>query len=622
MTVFFKNTSLEEAINLSKSICKKIDIETEVIETVESLSRVTSKAHYSKISSPHFTASAMDGIATCFDYTLKASKNKPVILKSNMYEVVDTGDIVEAPFNCVIMIEDVEEIENGYIITTPATLYQNVRSIGEDIREGEMIVSRNKVITPIEISSLLASKITKLEVYKYIKVGIIPTGDEIVEATKEGLPKKGELIDYNSWTFKALIESYGAKGIRYNAVKDNKEELKKAIIKATNECDIVILNAGSSKGRGDFSVDIVSEIGEKYFHGLAIKPGKPTSIGLVNNTPIYGVPGYPVSAFFVIESIIKPGIIEILNKIKNVNIESETIEAILSKKVVSSLKYDEYIRVRLSQIGDNIVASPLGKGGSATMSLTNSDGYFIVPKNLEGLEASDKVKVNLFRKDFNAKRNLLISGSYDCSLNIIRNYLKDYNIDVSPNYASSIGGIMALKRNETHLAFCSLLGEQGDYNVDYCKKYLEDFIIIKYLKRTQGLIVAKGNPLNINDLKDLERITFVNRQKGSGTRIIIDKYLAKCGINKSLIKGYDREEITHLAVAAQVKGNSADCGFGTLSSAREMDLDFIPICEEDLDIIINKDQIEDYRIKTFLNIVKSKEFKEKLNTIAGYKFNG
>lgn len=621
MASFFKNTSLDEAIQISKEACKNISLEMEEINTIDALSRVTYSPHYSKISSPHFTASAMDGIATCFEYTLNATRKNPILLKNGMYEVVDTGDIINSPFDCVVMIEDVTKVENGYLVTSPMLLYQNIRSIGEDIQLGQMIVSSKKSITPIEMSSLLAAKITKLEVYRKIRVGIIPTGDEIVDAREESLPQRGELIDYNSWTFKALIESYGGEAIRYDIVEDNKEKLREAILKGTKECDIVIVNAGSSKGRGDFSVDVVEELGRKYFHGLAIKPGKPTSIGLVNNTPIYGVPGYPVSAFFVMETILKPGIIEVMNNIQKGNLSNKTIEAMLSKKVVSSLKYDEYVRVKLARLKDKLIASPLGKGGSTTMSLVNADGYFIVPKNSEGLEASSKVRINILRDDFNPENNILSVGSYDPAIEILNDVLKDYSLNLSSSYAGSIGGIMSLKKDDAHLAFSSLYDENGEYNVGHCKKYLEEFVIIKFIKRVQGLIVQKGNPLKIKDFKDLERVVFVNRQKGSGTRLLLDRYLEKNSINKSSIKGYDREEITHLTAAAGVKGKSADCTLGILSVARKMDLDFIPVCTEEIDIIIKKNMLEDNRFKIILDIIKSEDFKKKLGEIEGCDFS-
>ncbi|KMT22699.1 molybdopterin biosynthesis protein [Clostridium cylindrosporum] len=618
MKLYLNNTPLDEAIEITREVCSKIVLESEIVDTVDALSRITYKAHYAKISSPHFTAAAMDGIATRFEYTLNADTNNPVTLREDMFEVVDTGDPINEPFDCVIMKEDLVEDSDGYVVRKSHVPYQNVRPIGEDIQFGEMIVPKKRKITPLDISSLLASKITKVEVYKNLKVGIIPTGDEIIDSSRDNIPSKGELLDFNSWTFKALVESYGVQGIRYDVVKDNKDDLKAAVMKATEECDMVILNAGSSKGRGDYAGSIIEDCGEKFFHGISIKPGKPASLGIINDTPIFGVPGYPVSAFFVIESLVKEGINSALNNITNIIKKNPKIDAYLSRKVVSSLKNDEYIRVKLGKVDEKVIAIPVGKGAGTTMSLTNADGYFIIPKDVEGLKASSKVNINLLREDFNPDNTLVSIGSHDIAMDIIADYFKDYGLNFSSTHTGSMGGIMALKRGETHIAPSHLLGENGVYNIEYCEKYLGKCVIIKFLKRIQGFIVEKGNPLNIRDFKDLERVNFVNRQKGSGTRMLLDYNIEKFDVNKSRIKGYDREEITHLSVAAQIKGGSADCGLGVLAAANMMGLDFIPVCSEDYDIILNREMLEDCRIKTFLEIITSKDFKERLNKIGGY----
>lgn len=621
MSLYLKNISLDEAINKSKEICSKINLKTEIVNTWEALGKVTSKAYYANVSSPHFTASAMDGIATCFKYTEKADINNPVTLTKDMYEVVDTGDPVNHPFDCVIMIEDVVLTDEGCTITKPSTFYDKVRPIGEDIQKGEIIVPRFKKITPIEMSSLLAAKITKVEVFKEITVGIIPTGDEIIDAREVTLPEKGELIDYNSWTFKALIDSYGGKGVRYDIVKDNKENLKKAVLKAANECDMVILNAGSSKGRGDYAGDVVEELGEKFFHGIDIKPGKPTSLGLVNNTPIFGVPGYPVSAFFIIETLVKPGIEAVLSKIQNIENKSNTVDAFISKKVSSSPKKDEFVRVKLGKVGDKIIASPLGKGGSTTMSLTNADGYFIIPQNNKGFEASTKIKVNILKSDFNLDKTLVCTGGHDIAIDVLKDFFKGKNLSLSSTYVGSFNGIEALKKGETHIVPVHLLGENGEDNIEYCKKYLEDFVIIKFLKRVQGFAVEKGNPLNITNFNDLQHLSYVNRQKGSGARKFLDYNLEKNDINKSSIKGYDREEITNLGVAAQIKGKVADTGLCTESAANIMGVDFVPLCTEDFDFVLKRESLNDYRVRELINIIKSKEFKNELNNIGGYDFS-
>jgi putative molybdopterin biosynthesis protein len=181
-----------------------------------------------------------------------------------------------------------------------------------------------------------------------------------------------------------------------------------------------------------------------------------------------------------------------------------------------------------------------------------------------------------------------------------------------------MGGIMALKRGETHIAPIHLLDDKGEYNISYVKKYLGDYAIIKLVKRIQGFMVKKGNPLDIKDFKDLTRVKFVNRQKGSGTRLLLDYYLKEYDINTESIIGYDREELTHLTVAAQIAGGSADCGLGVLSAANYMGLDFIEVCSEDYDIALPQDILDDEKFKAFYNIITSDVFKEIVDSIGGY----
>jgi putative molybdopterin biosynthesis protein len=616
MELFLSNIPLDKAINIVRDKCNSIKLKTEYVDTRCALERITSQPVFAKISSPHFIASAMDGIATKFTYTLEADINKPLLLTKDKYAVVDTGDPIEEPFDSVIMIEDVHQVEDGVIIRKPAVPYQNIRPIGEDIQMGEMILPANHKIRAVDISSLLAGGVNEIPVYEKIKVGIIPTGDELVDAGM--CPKMGELIDYNSWTFAAMVQEWSGEPIRYDIVKDDIEELKKALQKAVSECHLVIVNAGSAKGRGDFAEHLLNSMGVVYFHGVSIKPGRPASFALINNKPVFGVPGYPVSAFFVMDNIVKSGFYSILNRSIP---KRETVEAVLSRKVVSSLKNDEFIRVKLGKVKDKLIASPIGRGAGVTMSLTRADGVFVIDKNSEGYEAGEKIIVETFKDISNINKTLVSIGSHDVIMDIISNLMRFKGFDLSSTHTGSMGGIMALKRGETHIAPIHLLDQNGEYNVSYVRKYLGDYVIMKIVKRVQGLMVKKGNPLNIKDFNDLTRVRFVNRQKGSGTRLLLDHYLVKHNIDAKDINGYDREEITHLTVAAQIAGGSADCGMGVLSAANYMDLDFIPLCSEEYDIAFSRELLEDERFKAFHEVVTSKEFKNQVEAIGGYDFS-
>lgn len=624
--IYLENSDLEEALSgYMKHFNSKLNIKKiENINVVESMGRITAKPLYAIYSSPNFNASAMDGIALKSVITNNAREGNPVTLVKDVdYIEVDTGDPIIGDYDAVIMIEDLNILNDSEVqIINPVATWQNIRPVGEDIVAGELILSANHKIRPVDVAALINGGIQRLEVFKKITVGIIPTGTEIVELGSN--MKIGDIIESNSRMFEGLTIEYGAVPKRYEVVEDNYEKLKLAIQKSVEENDITIINAGSSAGREDFTKSLIGELGEVYFHGLAIKPGKPAILGQINNKPVIGIPGYPVSGFMVFRSIAREIIMEFMGTIIE---KPVSIQAILSKRIVSSYKYQEYVRMKLGKVGGKIIATPLNRGAGVLMSLVKCDGILMIPKEIEGFEAGEKVEIELMKSVDSINNTLVSIGSHDLVMDIINNHMKviDSKSELSSVHIGSMGGIMALRKRECHLAPIHLLNpEDGVYNIQYLKKYLPDFGIslIKGFGRIQGLIVQKGNPKNIKTLSDLKRkdITFVNRQKGSGTRVLLDYNINMAKINKSEINGYDREMTTHMAVAAAVKSETADVGLGVYSAAHTMDLEFIPLFEEDYDFAVYNEDFESTQMKLFINIIKSESLKEELIKLGGYTF--
>jgi putative molybdopterin biosynthesis protein len=392
--------------------------------------------------------------------------------------------------------------------------------------------------------------------------------------------------------------------------------------RAAEECDIVLINAGSSAGREDFSCEAIKELGEVYVHGVAIKPGKPVILGSINSKPVIGIPGYPVSAYFIMENICK----RLIKAYLGLGFEElKTVEAVLSRRIMSSLKYLEFVRVKLGFVDEKLIATPLNRGAGVTMSLVKADGILEVPQEIEGYEAGTTVKIKLLKEEKEIKNTLVSIGSHDPIIDIVSDllHLKNDNYFLSSAHVGSMGGILALKTGETHIAPIHLLDmENGQYNITYIKKYLanKDMALIKGVNRIQGIMVAKGNLLNIQSLKDIasRELKFVNRQRGSGTRLFLDYNIKQLGINTSDITGYEREEFTHLGVAAAVAAGDADCGLGILSAANLMNLDFIPLGNEEYDFAIPKDFINLDMIQEFINVITSFEFKNELDKLGGY----
>lgn len=598
----------------------------EKIETILSKGRLSSRPVWARISSPFFHASAVDGYALRFSDTLGASDRAPVYFQIGRDCIrVDTGDPMPEDMNAVVMIEDVNIVKrNGqeFIELREAlTPWQNVRIAGEDILTGELILSKNERITAFHIGAMLASQNIEVWVRKRPVVAIIPTGAEIVEPGLE--LKRGNIIEFNSRFLGGLIEDTGSEYRRYAITPDDKETLKGQVLKGCSESDLVLIIGGSSLGREDLTREVVNEIGEVIVHGVNIKPGKPVLLGVVNNRPVIGIPGYPVSAFIAFELFVKP-LLFILQGIEPP--EDEEIEAILSRNISSTLGVEEFIRLKIGSVSGKFIATPLGRGAGLMMSLVRADGILQIPSNSEGIEAGSKVKVKLLRKKEHLANTIVFIGSHDNTIDLLSNFLKGHYplYSLSSANVGSMAGLLALRRGECHITGTHLLDEEtGEYNIPYVKRLLQDepLVVINLVYRQQGLMVKKGNPKDIKDFHDLVRddVIFVNRQRGSGTRLLLDKHLRELNIDPSRIKGYEMEDFTHTAVASKVATGVADVGIGIYSAARAFDLDFIPVAEERYDLVILEESLNLPMIKALLEIIRNdREFRKAVISLGGY----
>ena len=622
--LYLNTIPVEEAGDLyMRSLGDAAEPHTEKIRVTDALGRVTSEAVYALYSSPLYNSAAMDGIAVVSSSTYGASESSPVTLRAGEdYIVVDTGDPVKKPYDAVIMAEDTQENEDGMIIRAAVPAWQHVRPVGEDIVAGEMILTRCHRIRPIDIGVLLSGGVTEISVFAQPKVGIIPTGTEIVEPYED--PKEGDIIESNSRMFEAMVKEQGGIPKRYDIVPDDYELIKKTVLKALDENDMVIVNAGSSAGTEDYTVHVLRETGEVFVHGVAMKPGKPVILAKACGKPVIGIPGYPVSAYLAVENFVYP----VLRSFTGIKENSERkIRAVLSRRLVSSLKHREYVRVRVGKVGDRYVCAPLARGAGAAMSMVRADGFCVIPQETEGYEAGETVDVILFRAAEEIDRTIVCTGSHDMLLDVISDLMSGEaeGIRLSSTHIGSLGGLMALQRGEAHISPSHLLDEEtGIYNESYIRSIFpgEEMVLLKGVRRIQGLMTAKGNPLGIRGIEDLTGVRFVNRQRGAGTRVLLDYKLKQAGIKPEDVDGYDAEAATHMAVAAQVAGGEADCGMGVYSAAHAMGLDFIPVGEEEYDFVMRPETLDMPEIKSFIRLLGSDEFRAKLDELGGYSLEG
>ncbi len=632
--IFLNAISLEKGLDIFFKYLESIDIShksPEIIKTTDSLGRITASPIFAKYSSPFYHSAAMDGYAVRSFETFTASDRSPLLLKIGEQAVyVDTGDPMPDGFDAVIMIEDVNIIRgqnvDEYIeIYQPVTPYHHVRAIGEDIVSTELIIPENYRIRPIDIGAMLASGNFEIPVRKIPNIAVIPTGTELIsiEDIRDRHPRPPEIIEYNSHVVAGLLREYGVNPIKWEIVRDDIDLIRDAIKGASKIADSVIIIAGSGRGSEDFTFDAISSLGEVIVHGIAIKPGKPIIIGFVNNKPIFGLPGYPVSTYITMQLFVKPMIEKMIG---NTVQSGKTIKARLSRQASSSIGIDEFIRVKVGFIGDTPIATPIGRGAGLLMSIVRADGIIKIPNNVEALSAGTEVDVELIRDVDDIKNTIVCIGSHDSTLDVLANFIKKRypQFSFSSAHVGSLGGIMAIKRGEAHIAGIHLLDEQtGEYNVPFIKRLLkeEQVILINLVHREQGLLVKKGNPKKIMGFEDLTRddVVFINRQSGSGTRLLFDKCIRERGINPSMIKGYNKEEFTHMTIASAVKTGLADTGLAIYSAAVSLGLDFIPVAKERYDLIIPKRFIDDKRINIVLDIIRNdNEFREFVMSLGGY----
>jgi putative molybdopterin biosynthesis protein len=618
--VYLSNLPLDEA--LAKYLFTLKDVlapSFEEIDVTQALGRVTHNPVFARLCSPLFNAAAMDGITLRAADTAGARENNPLTLvRGTDFAVVDTGDPVKPPYDAVIMAEDTIEVdENTVKIIAAAAPWQHIRPIGEDIVTGEMLIPSRHTIRPIDIGVLLSGGITRVAAYKKPRVAIFPTGTEIIEP--DHTPQEGQIIESNSRMFEAQVIQGGGEAERFAPIPDDYEKIKAAVSQAADEYDMAIINAGSSAGTEDFTVHILRELGEVIVHGVAIKPGKPVILAIVRGKPVIGIPGYPVSAYLVYENFAAPVLAALTGRREKLLV---SVKAVIAKRLVSSLKHREYVRVKVGMVDGKLIASPLARGAGAAMSLVRADGFCVIEQNREGVEAGDEVDVDLFRSLDDIEHTVVSIGSHDLILDVISDLMYTvHGAYLTGTHVGSMGGLMALKRGESHIAPTHLLDEKtGEYNIPILRELFAagTLSLIKGVGRVQGLIVQKDNPLGIVDERDLARCTYINRQRGAGTRLFLDYRLKNAGISSERINGYEREAATHMAVAAAVQSGSADAGMGISSAASALGLGFIPLGDEEYDFAIPKRFLELPHIQAFLDILKSDALHKKLAELGGY----
>jgi putative molybdopterin biosynthesis protein len=660
LSVYLHDVPLPEALNrLDKALAQAglagLLGEEEIDLQPGAVGRVLARPVFARLSSPHYASSAMDGFAVRAEDTAGALPSSPVDLRvasetspdqdfQGLAVYLDTGDPLPAWADAVIPIEQVEslgaaagtdgefipvkDVRHPQVIRLRAAVppWSHIRPVGEDIVATQLVLPQGQVLRPVDLGALAAGGLSRVPVARRPVVAILPTGSELVPL---GQPvKPGDIVEFNSLVLAAQVESWGGLANRLPITPDDFDLICRRVQQAALQADLVLINAGSSAGSEDFSAGVVEKLGKLLVHGVAVRPGHPVILGMLlpekagcpRPVPVIGVPGYPVSAALTGEIFIEPLLARWLGRLPA---EPVTVTARLTRKVTSPPGDDDYLRVAVGRVGPDLLAAPLARGSGVITSLVRADGIAILPRGSQGLPAGASLSVRLYRHPHDLERTIFAIGSHDIALDLMAMYLARRERRLASANVGSQAGLVALRRGEAHLAGSHLLDpETGQYNLRYIREYLPgvQVKVIQLVGREQGLIVVPGNPKGLRSLDDLllPGVTFVNRQRGAGTRVLLDYHLSRLRISPDSIRGYTREEYTHLAVAAAVQSGRADCAMGIAAAAQALELEFVPLYQEQYQLVIPAQFYVEPLLAPLLEILQEPAFRQAVADLPGY----
>lgn len=643
--IFKKLVGVEEAWESFYKHYKPGPLGVEDVSIEKAYGRILAEDVTSPIDVPGFDRALMDGFAVIAQDTFGAEEDTPIKLRyvgkveaGDKPEVeVQSGTALEiatgAPMpkgsNAVVMVEYTQRDGDSIQVFRAVAPNENVMAAGTDIMVGELIQRRGDRLTSRELGVLAAIGLKFVRVYRRPRVAILSTGNEIV---LPGEPLRyGKIYDVNSNAIIGALTEIECEPIFLGIVTDNLDDMRGKLKKAFDSADAVITSGSTSAGVGDLLYRVINDLGEPglIVHGLSVKPGKPTIMAVVDGKPLFGLPGYPTSALMIYQSVVQP----ILAKMAGLATTRAglKVRGRVAFRIFSAKGRREFLPVHLvaDEAGGYMVYPTMGGSGAIT-SLAMADGFVDIPENMDFLDEGDEVAVELFSSELKPA-DLVIIGSHCSGIDVLLSQLHSSHPGLTAKVINvgSVGGLQAVKRGEADLAGIHLLDEgSGEYNVPFLAEYglLESASLVRGYKREQGFIVARGNPKKIQGFKDLLRkdVTFMNRNLGSGTRILIDINLRKLADESkvpfqalaSRVQGYHVEAKTHSAAASAVANDRADMSVGIRSVASMYGLDFLPIADESYDFLIPKKRLKKPSVQSFLETLRSEAFHDALQKSA------
>ncbi len=639
--VFHKLVSVNEALLLLEQRLGGIGpLDVAEVSILDAAGMVLAEDVRAPIDYPPFDRSTVDGYAVRSLDVAGASEATPIKLKvtgsstigiqpagevgpGDAYQIA-TGAMIPKGADSVVMEEYVVRKGNELTVYRATVPGENISQSGSDISAGDVVLRAGTLITAREVAVLAGLGINKVKVFRRPKAVVFSTGSELVTPGVAPLPP-GKLYDIDGYVITALLKELGADVEFRGILPDDYQKMREAIEKAVNEADIVITTGSTSAGYGDMIYKVFKDIGaEMLVHGLKTRPGKPTAIAVKGRKILFGLPGFPLSAMMVFHSIVTPVVL----KMRGLEPQrsATTVRARVPFRMNAGKGFMELIPVMLVQGSGGLSAYPIMSGSGSIVGIGLADGYIVAEENREFFDENEEVEVTLFSSELKVPE-LTIIGSNCPGIEVI---LKVSGQARSSRIISvgSMGGWLAIKRGDADLAGTHLLDDktlQYNVHVPEIMGLKGEVTIYRGYARRIGLLVRKGNPKNIRGFEDLLRpdVTIVNRNKGSGTRVLLDlklKELLKGERPEKVVKGYTYEVKTHTAVATAILQGRADTGLSLEAVARMFGLDFIPVGEEIYDFVVRKEREGKSAVRRFLEALASKEFAEVLpRELPGYR---
>src|SRR5215471_8006454 len=594
--------------------------------------RVLCRDVIAPIDAPPFDRSNVDGFALRAADTVGATEGNPRVFALNAEVLacghvpaltvmpgtctaIATGGVIPRGADAVVMIEQTELIAEGHPrieLRRSAIPGQFVSYAGSDIARGETLLRRGTRVGSREIGMLAACGLDRIEVVGRPRVAVISTGDELVEP---GSPlRPAGVYDSNGAIIAAAVAEAGGEPLGYGSVRDDPAVLEKTVREALAASHMVVLSGGTSKGAGDLSYRVVSQLGEPgiLVHGVALKPGKPLCLGVLGDKPIVVLPGFPTSAIFTFHAFAAP----IIRARAGLPPESaEKINARVPVRIASELGRKEFVLVSLIEGDQGTIAFPTGKGSGSVTSFSQADGFIEIDALASTLNADSNVQVTLIGSAARAP-DVVIMGSHDVALDVVIGALTEHGLSARVLAVGSLGGVGAIGRGECDIAPVHLIDPaSGQYNKHLLAPGLS---LIPGWRRMQGILFRRGDSRfearSANDaLKTVltdSALLMINRNSGAGTRVLTDKLLG--GARPA---GYANQPKSHNAVAAAIAQGRADWGVAIEPVAKLYGLGFLPVAPEHYDFLVADDRRERAGVQAFLTALRDTNVRARIRAL-------